>query len=207
MRAYPPGVPPAVARLPVLPVHAVLAVLAALLGTLLVLTAAPAQAAPIEDYATWEAGDQCRPQDKPGTVFLADWIVRTYGGVRGGIGRSCSSATSEHEEGRAFDWTLDATRKADRVRARAFLAMLRATDRKQNTDARARRMGVMYVIWNDRMWAAWDRFAPKDYLSSGCTKVRTCSTTLRHRDHLHLSLSRAGGRGETSFYTRRMPQD
>lgn len=191
------------ARLPVLSVLA--ALLAALLGMLLVLGAAPARAVPIEDYASWEAGDTCRPKDKPGTVFLADWIVSTYGGVRGGIGRSCSSSTSEHEEGRAFDWTIDATKKADRVRARAFLTMLRATDRKDNTDARARRMGVMYVIWNDRMWASWDRFVPKDYLSPGCTRVDTCSRTLRHRDHLHLSLSRAGGRGDTSFF-RRMPQ-
>ena len=178
-----------------------------LLGVLLVAGAAPAQAAPIEDYASWQAGDRCRPKDKPGTAFLADWIVKKYGGGRGGIARACTSSISEHEEGRAFDWTLDASRKADRRRAAAFLTAVLADGRGGQHHARARRMGLMYVIWNDRMYAAWDRFEPKAYLSSGCTRLRTCSTTLRHRDHLHLSLTRDGGWGRTSFFTQRMPKD
>lgn len=137
--------------------------------------------------------------------MLGRWIVRREGGGFGGISRSCDSGgTSEHKEGRAFDWTLDATDRADRRRAAEFLALVRASDKAGNTDARARRMGLMYVIWNDHMYAAWNGFAKADYLSSSCTSKKKCSTTLRHRDHLHLSLSRAGGKGRTSWYDGRV---
>jgi hypothetical protein len=61
-------------------------------------------------------------------------------------------------------------------------------------------MGVMYVIWNDHIYASYDTFAPRDYRSSSCPRLRTCSATLRHRNHVHISLSRAGGRGDTSWY-------
>ena len=64
---------------------------------------------------------------------------------------------------------LDASRRADRERAHAFLAAAFRTDRRGNTDALARRMGIMYVIWNDRMFSAWNEFEPEPYLSSGCT--------------------------------------
>jgi hypothetical protein len=178
---------------------------ASLLAALLVvLLAAPSQAAPIEDYAPYQPQTKCRPTDKPGTVALGNWMVEKFGGAFGGISRPCGSSTSEHQEGRAFDWTLDATKKADRRRARAFLDAVLATDKHGNADAKARRMGIMYVIWNDRMWSAWDEFVPEDYLSSSCTEVTTCSATLRHRDHLHVSLTRPAGRGETSWYDGRL---
>lgn len=181
--------------------------LGVLLSAFLVLgLAPPAHAAPIEDYATYQAGTKCRPKDKPGMVFLGHWMVEHYGGSYGGVGRACSSSTSEHEEGRAFDWTLDATHRKDRVRAGKFMARIFATDAHDHTDAWARRMGVMYVIWNDRIYSAWSSFEPSDYLSSSCPSLATCSPTLRHRDHLHISLTRAGGRGATSWFEGRMPR-
>lgn len=61
----------------------------------------------------------------------------------------------------------------------------------------------MYVIWDDRMYAAWDGFEPKRYLSSGCRSRKTCSPTLRHRDHMHISLSKAGAKALTSWYVER----
>ena len=59
--------------------------------------------------------------------------------------------------------------------------------------------------WNDRIFSAWNEFEPEPYLSSSCRSTRKCSTTLRHRDHVHISLSRQGGRGETSWYDGRLP--
>ena len=70
--------------------------------------------------------------------------------------------------------------------------------------ALARRMGVMYVIWNDHMYAAWDQFAAEDYLSGGCRTLTRCSATLRHRDHVHISLSTTGAKGQTSWYLERL---
>lgn len=165
---------------------------------------APAHAAPVEDYASYVGGTTCRPKPKPGAVALGHWVVDTFGGGFGGVGRACSASTSEHEEGRAFDWTLDAAKKADRRRASKLLGRVFATDDAGNEHALARRMGIMYVIWNDTMWASYDRFDPEGYLSGSCPSRKRCSTTLRHRDHVHVSLSRAGGRGATSWYDGRL---
>lgn len=170
------------------------------------LVAPAAQAQEIEDYAAYDGATRCSPRAKPGTEALGRWLVRTQGGAYGGISRRCSrDSVSEHEEGRAFDWTLDATRKRDRQVATRFLALLRATDRAGNTDALARRMGIMYVIWDDHVYKSYDdEFARQDYRSSSCRRLRSCSSTLRHRDHMHISLSRAGARGRTSWYAGRV---
>jgi hypothetical protein len=173
---------------------------------LALLAATPADAAePIEDYASYDPSSKCHEKAKPGTDHLAHWMVRQYGGGFGGTSRDCKrKATSEHQNGRAFDWTLNAGKKSDRKIAAAFLDRIFETDFQGNTHAWARRMGVMYVIWNDKMFAAWDYFEPEPYLSSSCPSKRKCSKTLRHRDHLHVSLSRQGARGVTSWYDDRL---
>ncbi|MGZ5399702.1 MAG: hypothetical protein ACXWDL_01035 [Nocardioides sp.] len=178
-------------------------IVAALAAVLLLAVPASAQLveSQIEDYASYQPQTTCSPKAKPGTRELGRWLVRRQGGEFGGISRPCSTGgTSEHKEGRAFDWRLDASKQADRERAAAFLALVRKTDQAGNTDARARRMGIMYVIWNDHMYSAWDGFEREGYLSSSCKTTKKCNTTLRHRDHMHISLSRAGGRGATSWY-------
>lgn len=185
--------------------RAALAALVAVASLLLALLAAgPAAALPVEDYPSYQPQTRCSPAAKPGTVAMGRWIVRRYGGGFGGISRPCQRrSTSEHYEGRAFDWSVSATSAADRERVRRFLQDLFATDRPGNTHARARRMGVMYVIWNDQMYAAWDAYEAERYQSSSCPRLRTCSATLRHRDHVHISLTRKAARGETSWYLSR----
>ncbi len=184
--------------------------LAVLLGALLALVAgalvvaAPAQAArPLEPYAAYDGQRFCNPAAKPGAVALQDWLVMTYGGSRGPISRPCSSGgQSEHKEGRALDWTMDAARAADRQAVRRFLDDVFAKDSDGRAHATARRMGIMYIIWNDRIWRSYDRFAVGDYRP--CAKPADCSKTARHRDHVHISLSRPGGRGKTSWYEGRV---
>jgi hypothetical protein len=177
-----------------------LAISACLLAVPSQATSSQRYALPVESYAPYQPQRTCARKDKPGTVALGRWLV-ARGGVYGGTLRSCGSGgQSEHKDGRAFDWMLDATDADDRAVADAFLVEAFADDELGDTDALARRMGIMYVIWNDRMYAAWDGFEPKKYLSSGCRTRRTCSVTLRHRDHMHISLSRAGAKGRTSWY-------
>lgn len=176
-----------------------------LIASVLAVAPAVSAARPIEDYARYQPQTRCSPQAKPGTVALGRWLVQRYGGAYGGVSRACSrTSTSEHAEGRAFDWTLDATTRAGRRTARAFLRDAFATDRAGNPDARARRMGIMYVIWDDEIYSAWNGFEPERYRSSSCRRMRACSPTLRHRDHVHVSLSRAGGRGRTSWFEGRL---
>jgi hypothetical protein len=186
-------------------VRALLAV--ALLATALTLLPAPgavADNAPIEDYAPYEPPTRCSPHDRVGTVALGRWVVRRFGGASGGISRACAGSPSEHNEGRAFDWSVDVRRPADRRRVRRLLSALFAPDTAGNPAALARRMGVMYVIWDDTTWSSWRRFAPAPYLNTACPSKRECSRTLRHRDHVHISLTREGARGDLSWYAGRV---
>jgi len=185
--------------------HRIPALTAVLLALVLGLPLRADAVLPIEDYARYVPQSRCSPTAKEGTTALAHWMVRRYGGSQGAISRPCSTGgVSEHKEGRAFDWVLVARVEADRLRARRFLDELRVADAQGNTDALARRMGVMYVVWNDHIWSSYDGFRRRDYLSSSCPSLRRCSPTLRHRDHLHVSLSRPGGRGLTSWYAGRL---
>jgi hypothetical protein len=170
----------------------------------LVASAAPYDAPP-EDYASYEPQTKCKRHVQPGTRELARWIDRRFAGGKPVVAvRSCrSGGASEHKDGRAIDWVMDAGRKAHRREVTRFLDRILATDRKGNAHAGARRMGIMYVIWNDRMWASYDGFEGKRYRSSSCKKLAKCSATLRHRDHVHISLSKAGGRAATSWYAGR----
>lgn len=154
----------------------------------------------VEPYAAFQPQTTCRRTPKPGVLMLADWLVARGGGY-GTISRSCSgSSTSEHKESRAFDWILDARLDTDQALAAALLDEILAPDDTGQPHALARRMGIMYVIWDDRMYASYDGFVAKRYLSSGCRNRRTCSPTLRHRDHVHISLTRRGANGKTSWY-------
>ena len=162
--------------------------------------------APVEDYSAYQPAKKCRDSVRPGTRVLSKWIDRRFsGGDAIPSLRSCASGgASEHKEGRAIDWMMDAGKKKHRAEVRRFLDRLFAEDGAGNAHARARRMGVMYVIWNDHMYASYDRFEKRDYLSSSCPSKAKCSKTLRHRDHVHISLSRPGGRGDTSWYAGRL---
>ena len=123
---------------------------------------------PMEPYAGYQPQTSCRRTPKPGVLMLADWLVARGGGY-GPISRTCAgSSRSEHKESRAFDWLLDATDPADAALAAALLDEVLAPDDTGQPHALARRMGIMYIIWNDTMYASYDGFVPKRYLSSGC---------------------------------------
>jgi hypothetical protein len=164
---------------------------------------APAFAAyPVEGFASYDPQRTCTRKPRVGTVELGEYLVATYGGSGGAVNRSCAgTSVSEHKDGRAVDWTLDAAVPADQALAQEFLDDVLAPDAAGEPAALARRMGIMYLIWDDTMYAAYDGFAPRRYRSSSCRSVRTCSPTLRHRDHVHISLSKAGAKARTSFYT------
>ena len=176
-------------------------------ATPVTLLSSPATAAydgPVEDYASYQPQEGCVDSARRGTKELATWIDARYdGGPALASVRACDSGgVSEHKAGRAIDWRMDAGDDDQRREVRRFLDKVFATDRGDNAHALARRMGIMYVIWKDHVYASYDRFEREDYLHAGCTSRKKCSVTLRHRDHVHLSLSRRGGRGKTSWYNR-----
>lgn len=109
--------------------------------------------------------------------------------------------SSEHHEGRAVDWVVSVRTAQGRSQARAVLTWLLATDGQQNRYAVARRLGMMYLIWDNKIWSAsrpdqgWRPY-------SDCAQRPQRSADSRcHRNHIHISLSWEGARGVTSYWT------
>lgn len=179
----------------------VVGILLGLVAALLAVPAATAQRSlPVDGYADYEPQVKCARKAKRGTLQLAAWLA-SRGGTGIGTLRACGSGgRSEHKDGRAIDWMLDVRNLDQQAAADAVLIELFADDAAGDTDALARRMGIMYVIWNDRIYSAWDGFEPRPYLHSACSSRKGCSATLRHRDHVHFSLSKKGARAKTSWY-------
>jgi hypothetical protein len=164
---------------------------------------ATATGAAVDDYARYDGQTTCASEVLPGTDYLLRLLVRTHPGTHYASAlRACTGdSTSEHKDGRALDWGVDADNPQQKALAEAWLAKIFATDNQGNAHALARRMGVMYVIWDDHIYRAYDGFEKKPY--EACARLRDCSKTLRHRDHVHVSLSRAGAAAQTTFYRAR----
>lgn len=161
----------------------------------------PAAAAPrasrtysaaIEAMSTYQGQHLCSPAAKPGVVAFRDLVLRTYPGTRSmGISRACSvGGRSEHKEGRAFDWGVNIGVPAERAAAESVLSQLLATDASGNRHALARRLGVMYMIWDRQIWSAY----------SADRGWRPYNGANAHTDHVHLSLSWDGAMGRTSYW-------
>jgi hypothetical protein len=147
----------------------------------------------IEGLAAYEPQRTCDGTAKPGTLALRNLLLKDSPGTRNlGIVRGCSiGGRSEHKEGRAFDWGVSALRTVEKADADAFVTKVLATDEHGNRFALARRMGVMYMIWNQRIWSAYRA-------ADGWRPYHGASP---HKDHVHLSLSWAGAQGRTSFWS------
>lgn len=156
----------------------------------------------IEEPAAYEGQRTCVGAPLPGTVELARWLTRTYKGTGSmGLIRGCrTGGRSEHKDGRAFDWAAEVTKKRTKRAAYRFIRAALATDAAGNRHALARRMGIMYLIYNDTIWSSSYDFAPRPYLHPTCPRLKGCSRTLRHRNHVHISLGYAGASGQTSWY-------
>lgn len=133
----------------------------------------------------------CAPGETPGAAALRELLRSTYGRANtGGVTRGCSvGGTSEHKEGRAYDWMLNAANPAEKELADTFNAWLVGPDAQGVHGGNARRLGVQYVIFNRATWQAWDgRWEP--YTGSN-----------PHTDHVHISLSWDGAYQRTSWWT------
>ncbi|WP_369132002.1 hypothetical protein [Modestobacter sp. I12A-02662] len=155
---------------------------------------APAEAPDrIEPFADYQPQSTCDPVAKPGTRALAQLLFDYYGtGRNGGITRQCSiGGRSEHKEGRAFDWMLSVNRSNERAVAEDFIDWLLDEGPDDEDGYNARRLGVMYVIWNGRIWSA-------SHADDGWRRYRGPNP---HTDHIHISLTWSGAMKETSFWT------
>lgn len=146
----------------------------------------------IEALAAYEPQATCLPGARPAVAAFARLLEKAYPQGRDlGTTRACDQgARSEHKEGRAHDWGLRVSTPAERMAAEELLAWLLATDEHGNDFAMARRLGIMYVIWDGHVWSS----------SAADDGWRVYRGPSAHTDHVHLSFSWDGATGATSFW-------
>jgi len=152
----------------------------------------PAGALP-EPLADYQGQDECSATAKPGVLAFKELLLARYPGSRNlGIVRACHlGARSEHKEGRAFDWGVRVDRPKEAGYARDLTGWLLATDASGVRYANARRLGIMYMIWNRRIWSA----------SRAAEGWRTYSGPNPHTDHVHFSFTWPAAFKLTSYWT------
>lgn len=169
-------------------------------------TAAPAQPTVgpfIEDGAYYEGQTKCSPWAKPGVVAFQQMVLEAYPGTgAGSIGRDCSvGGTSEHKEGRAWDWGVNVGVPSEKAAAGDLLDWLALEDAYGNRAAMARRLGVMYAIWNKRVWfpgSGWRVYCVDR--EGACRDPETGGVRHPHTDHVHFSFTWAGAKKKTTFW-------
>jgi hypothetical protein len=161
---------------------------------------------PIE-ASVYDPATHCSSKPRPGVVALQGWLEENVRGVFWGSYR-CEKwgkhEASLHAENRAIDWHLDAAVPADRKAADGLIDLLLAADSAGNEQALARRMGVEELIWDCEYWAAgMPEFQPYRpcYGKRGKPRKRV-DTTVAHRDHVHIGMTKAGAKAQTSFWRR-----
>ena len=147
--------------------------------------------ASIDTHLGYKPQSTCTPSAKPGTSALLKLLISTYGGSSSGISRHCGvGGTSEHKEGRALDWRRDVKYSSHRKSVDRALKWMTA-----NNGEVAYRLGVMYIIWNQRIWSIY-------YPELGWRKMANRgSYTANHKNHVHISLSWDGAMKQTSWWT------
>ncbi len=156
-----------------------------------------AQAAALEAPAAYVPADSCDPVAKPGVSRFAALFLATYPGTgSSGIGNTCAAegTVSEHTEGRAWDWRVSVSDPAQADQAGAALAWLLGPDAAGTPAGNARRLGLMYVIWDKQIFGLYNVAA--GWRPYSCSGVTGC-----HQDHVHFSFTWAGAMGRTSGWT------
>lgn len=158
----------------------------------------------IEPLAPYVAQSECDPTTKAGTAKLAALLVATYPGTTYNTTYACGTdgSVSEHYDGRAIDWMVSIRNATQYADAKALISWLLATDSHGNRNAMARRLGVMYLIYDNRIWGSWDgTWQPYN----NCATQPTLSyDSACHRNHMHISLAWNGANGRTTFWTRQL---
>ena len=158
----------------------------------------------IEPLAPYVEQTSCQPGYRPGTAMLARLLVHTYPNTSFGGAYACGTdgTRSEHYDGRAVDWMNSVRNPVQAMQAASVIKFLLSTDQYGNQFAMARRMGIMYIIWDNHIWGTWSG-KWEDY--NGCTKTPAPALdNACHRNHLHFSMSWDGALGYTSFWSRRV---
>lgn len=145
----------------------------------------------IDPYPTYQAQRTCSSTAQPGLVSFRRMVMKAF--PRTGEGyflRGCYvGGQSEHKDGRAWDWMVSAYSDADVRKVDKVLDWLLNKDSYGHRYAGARRVGLMYLIWNRRIWTQWSGW-------------RAYGGSSPHTNHVHFSFSWPGARKETTHWNR-----
>ncbi|MDC5697638.1 peptidoglycan-binding protein [Intrasporangium calvum] len=146
----------------------------------------------LDVYVPYQGQTVCDPVARPGVLAFAKLMTSHYQlGSTSLIGRSCAGDVSEHYDGRAWDWMLDVDDPEESAVARSVLTWLTKADANGVPGAMARRFGIMYIIYDRKMWRSYapERgWAPYDGSNP-------------HTDHIHFSFNYNGAAARTSWWT------
>ncbi|MGV1003250.1 MAG: fibronectin type III domain-containing protein [Candidatus Nanopelagicales bacterium] len=163
----------------------------------------PAVALPaaIDNASFYEKQSRCDSVARPGATRLGELLRATYGPASIYITRSCTSNVSEHFDGRAVDWMRSVRNPTEAEQVQSMLNFLLAPGADGTPQEMLRRLGIMYIIWNNKMIRSYDP-------GRGWTEYQNCSSrpatsldTACHRNHVHFSLSWDGAAANTSWWT------
>lgn len=132
----------------------------------------------------WQYSYSCDPNNKPGMVAFANLVSAHYNRPTWYGSRSCKWDNSQHYEGRAMDWPMNAYNAEDKAIGDAVAQWITA-----NNGEIARRFGVQSIIWNRQSWYLYKPGAWYPY--NGASP---------HTDHLHISFTWDGAMGRTSWW-------
>ena len=156
----------------------------------------------VDDLALYNGQSICSPAPKPGVLAFQRAVYARHPGTGSlGVSRACSiGRRSEHKEGRAWDWAVDVTVRWQRRAARDVIDWLLETDRFGNAHARARRFGVMYLIWNRRIWLPWSGWRTYCKMRNGVCLGTDGTARHPHTTHIHFSFTWPGARLKTTWW-------
>ena len=133
----------------------------------------------------WQYSYSCDPNNKPGMVAFANLVSSHYGKSTWYGSRACRHGdNSQHYEGRAFDWTMNAYDAQEKAIGDSVAQWITA-----NNGEMARRFGVQSIIWNRQSWYLYKPGSWQAYYGAS-----------PHTDHLHISFSWDGAMGRTSWW-------
>ena len=149
----------------------------------------------VEDLQPYVGQEGCDPVAKPGVLAFQALLMSTYRDTGSlGIVRDCGiGGQSEHKEGRAFDWAVSVdnpNQVAEVATLTSWLTDFQGPDFASN----ARRLGIMYMIWNHHIWKAyqptqgWQDYSGPD----------------PHTSHVHFSFGWNAAYAATSWWSGRV---
>lgn len=159
----------------------------------------------IEGYSGYEGQSKCDPTAKPGVLAFQRMVLTAYPWTGyGGISRACTvGGRSEHKEGRAWDWGVNVGVTSQRAAAESLIDWLTTEDRYGNEAAMARRVGVMYMIWNRRIWFPWGGWQTYCVQKRrGCVDPDDGDLRHPHTDHVHFSFTWDGANKRSTYWNK-----